>query len=174
MGAVSIGTPLEAQSEATGSLSGFVHDASDGEALIAATVLLQGTLIGGLSNTSGYYVIPQIPVGDYTLVCSYIGYQTFRRNVRVAADEKVDITLAVEAVTAAEMVIRADSMRTSEMLFEKPISGIRLSSLQVRAIPQVAEADLLRSLQTLPGIQSLSDFSSALFVREGRRTRTST
>jgi len=167
VGAVSIGTPLEAQSEATGSLSGFVHDASDGEALIAATVLLQGTLIGGLSNTSGYYVIPQIPVGDYTLVCSYIGYQTFRRNVRVAADEKVDITLAVEAVTAAEMVIRADSMRTSEMLFEKPISGIRLSSRQVRASPQVAEADLLRSLQTLPGIQSLSDFSSALFVRGG-------
>lgn len=61
-------------------------------------------------------MIPQIPVGDYTLVRSYIGYQTFRRNVRVAADEKVDTTLAVEAVTAAEMVIRADSMRTSEML----------------------------------------------------------
>lgn len=114
--AATIGTRVEAQSEATGSLTGFVHDASDGEAPIAATVLLQGTLIGGLSNTSGYYVIPQIPVGDYTLVRSYIGYQTFRRNVRVAADEKVDTTLAVEAVTAAEMVIRADSMRTSEML----------------------------------------------------------
>ena len=163
------GISVEAQSEATGSLSGFVHDASDGEALIGATVLLQGTQNGSLSNTSGYYVIPDIPLGDYILVCSYIGYKTFTRDVRVAADEneKIDISLAVEAVAAAGVVVRADSMRTSQMLFEKPISGIRLSSRQVRAIPQVAEADLLRSLQTLPGIQPLSDFSSALYVRGG-------
>ncbi len=163
------GIPVEAQSRGVGSLSGFVYDASDGEALINATVLLQGTQIGGLSNASGYYVVPEIPVGDYILVCSYIGYETFTRGVRVAADknEKIDISLAVEAVTAAEMVVRADSMRTSQMLFEKPISGIRLSARQVKAIPQVAEADLLRSLQTLPGIQPLSDFSSALYIRGG-------
>ena len=163
------GIPVEAQSRGVGSLSGFVYDASDGEALINATVLLQGTQIGGLSNTSGYYVVPEIPVGDYILVCSYIGYETFTRGVRVTADknEKIDISLAVEAVTAAEMVVRADSMRTSQMLFEKPISGIRLSAHQVKAIPQVAEADLLRSLQTLPGVQPLSDFSSALYIRGG-------
>ena len=163
------GIPVEAQSEATGSLSGFVHDGSNGEALIGASVFLQGTQIGTLSNTSGYYVIPEIPVGDYILVCSFIGYEQFTRGVWVAADEneKIDISLPVAAITAAEVVVRADSMRTSQMLFEKPISGIRLSSRQVRAIPQVAEADLLRSLQTLPGIQSLSDFSSALYVRGG-------
>ena len=34
-------------------------------------------------------------------------------------------------------------------------------------IPQAVESDLLRSLQTLPGITSLSDFSSALYVRGG-------
>ncbi len=151
---VILGFPVGARSDGAGSLSGFVHDASNGEALIGATVLLQGTLIGSISNTSGYYVIPDVPVGDYTVNCSYIGYETFIRDVRIAADEdeKIDLSLAVQAVMAAEMVIRADSMRTSQMLFEKPISGIRLSSRQVKAIPQVAEADLLRSLQTLPGI----------------------
>ncbi len=161
--------PGKAQSETAGSLNGFVHDASNGEALISATVQLQGTQIGGLSNTSGYYVIPEIPVGDFILVCSYIGYETYFRAVSVAAggSEKIDINLNVEAVTAAGVVVRADSMRTSQMLFEKPISGIRLSSRQIRAIPQVAEADLLRSLQTLPGIQPLSDFSSALYIRGG-------
>ena len=166
---VILGFPVGARSDGAGSLSDFVHDASNGEALIGATVLLQGTLIGSISNTSGYYVIPDVPVGDYTVNCSYIGYETFIRDVRIAADEdeKIDLSLAVQAVMAAEMVIRADSMRTSQMLFEKPISGIRLSSRQVKAIPQVAEADLLRSLQTLPGIQSLSDFSSALYVRGG-------
>ena len=158
-----------AQSRAVGSLSGFVHDRSDGEALIGATVLLRRTQIGGLSNTSGYYVIPDIPAGDYLLECSYIGYETYSQSVRIEAnrDLKIEIRLAVEAIMAKEMVVRADSMRTSQMLFEKPISGVRLSSRQIRAIPQVAEADLLRSLQTLPGIQSLSDFSSALYVRGG-------
>lgn len=58
-------------------------------------------------------------------------------------------------------------METVEKLFKKPISEIRLSHRQVSQIPQIAEADLLRSLQTLPGILPLSDFSSALYVRGG-------
>ncbi len=42
-----------------------------------------------------------------------------------------------------------------------------MNSQQVNDIPKVVEADLLRALQTMPGITSLSDFSSAIYVRGG-------
>ena len=58
-------------------------------------------------------------------------------------------------------------MRTSQKLYRKPISEVRLSKAQINAVPQVAEADLLRTLQNLPGVLPLSDFSSALYVRGG-------
>jgi len=61
----------------------------------------------------------------------------------------------------------ADSERTVERLYKKPISTVQLSPLQIKKVPQVAEADLLRTLQTLPGIVPLSDFSSALYIRGG-------
>ncbi len=150
-------------------ISGFIRDASDGEGLISATLQLDGTSIGTITNSSGYYVLPQVAPGQYVLVCTYIGYRTLRQPLAVAAGEQVkfDLSLEPEAVTTEEVVIRADSMRTSQQLYEKPISEIRLSQRQINAVPQVAEADLLRALQSLPGVLPLSDFSSALYVRGG-------
>ena len=58
-------------------------------------------------------------------------------------------------------------MSTGERLFQQPVSSIALSPRQINSLPQVAEADLLRSLQSLPGILPLSDFSSALYIRGG-------
>jgi hypothetical protein len=152
-----------------GSVSGFVRDAADGEAMISASVYLEEIELGGTSNISGYYVIPGIPAGTYTLVTSFIGYATTRRSFEVGEgdDVKIDLDLQAEAVGIDEVVVRADSVRTAVKLFRKPVSEIKLTGRQISQIPQVAEADLLRSLQTLPGILPLSDFSSALYVRGG-------
>lgn len=160
---------LEAQQQPSGSISGFVRDATDGESLIRASVYLEDLQLGSITNVSGYYVIPRIPPGEYVLACTYIGYQAFKKSIRVepGENEKLDIALVAQALETLETVVRVDSMKTVEKLFEKPISEIRLSHRQVSQVPQVAEADLLRSLQTLPGILPLSDFSSALYVRGG-------
>ena len=160
---------LGAQADKMGSLSGFVYDAADGETLIGANVYLEEMRIGSISSVNGYFVIPRIPPGQYTLVGGFIGYKTYRQKVEVGIDgnRKLDIPLEVEVLETEEMVVRADSLRAAEKLFEKSLSKVALSAVQIKRIPQVAEADLLRSLQTLPGILPLSDFSSALYVRGG-------
>jgi hypothetical protein len=150
-------------------VSGFVRDASDGELLIRATVLVEGAPLGGLTNVQGYYVLPNIPVGEHTLVFTYIGYAALRQSVTITADSdtRIDVRLNPEAVRGQEVVVRADSMPAAEMLFRKPISQIRLNPAQINSLPQVAESDLLHSLKSLPGVLPLSDFSSALYVRGG-------
>ncbi|MBI2416518.1 MAG: carboxypeptidase-like regulatory domain-containing protein [Ignavibacteriales bacterium] len=152
-----------------GDISGYVIDKKDGEALIGATIQVKNKKAGATTNNSGYFVITDIAYADYTLVVSYIGYTT--ETVIVTLDkpeaEQVKVYLAPESIQTSTVVITADSVRTIDKLYEKPVSKVNLSSSEVNKIPRVIEADLLRALQTLPGITALSDFSSALYVRGG-------
>jgi hypothetical protein len=158
-----------AQTENTCIVSGFVYDLANGEALIGATVYFENTNAGSNTNISGYFVIPDAPDGNQTLVASYLGYKTFRKKIYVqnANNQVQKINLEPSPIQTTEIVITGDSSRTIEKLFAKPVSKIELSGKQINNIPRIIEADLLRSLQTLPGIQPLSDFSSALYIRGG-------
>lgn len=164
-----IGLEIPAQELKTGSLNGYVYDQSNGEALIGATVTIKKLAIGTYTNTAGYFFIPNIPVGEYVIEFSYIGYKPFSKNIQIKANSNsfIKINLENDAVKLGEILVSADSIRTIEKLYAKPISKIELNSRQVNAIPKAVEADLLRTLQTLPGIQPLSDFSSSLYVRGG-------
>ncbi|MGE5363951.1 MAG: TonB-dependent receptor [Bacteroidota bacterium] len=152
-----------------GTVSGFVYDAQNGEALIGANVVIKGTSFGATTNLSGYFVITGAPTGEHVLIVTYMGYRQYSQKIRVgnAQSEILKLYLQSDVVKTNEIVISGDSVRTIEKLFVKPISKVELNAKQINSIPRVIEADLLRSLQTLPGIQPLSDFSSELFVRGG-------
>ena len=158
-----------ANGQQTGSISGFVFNKSNHETIIGANVYLKGTAFGSSTNLSGYYVVPDIPPGNYTLICSYIGFKPYTRTVRLNPGDalRINIFLSEEALTANTIVVEADSIRTAEKLYRQPISQVVLTPMDIKRIPQVAETDLLRSLQSLPGILPVSDFSSALYVRGG-------
>ncbi len=150
-------------------VSGFVYSVADGERLIGANVYLEKVMLGSSTNLSGYYVIPDVPAGKYVLVCEYLGYSTFKMNINIGqdSDTKININLDEELLQTETIVVSADSERTVDRLYRKPVSTVQLTSRQISKVPQVAEADLLRTLQTIPGIVPVSDFSSALYIRGG-------
>jgi hypothetical protein len=152
-----------------GTLSGYVYDQENGETLIGANTYIKELKIGCSSNSSGYFVIPNIPYGEYTFVCSLIGYKSQTQTIIIKSNEQkfLKIKLISEAIRQKEVVITAEPASVIEKLFEKPVSKIELTPTQINRIPQVIESDLLRSLQTLPGIVSISDFSNALYIRGG-------
>jgi len=160
---------LEAQSNSKINISGFVYYESNGEALIGANVYLKELQLGNATNNIGYFVISEVPKGKHTLIISYIGYQTQSKVIDTETQNKnaVKVYLKPEALSTGEIIVSGDSSSVIDKLFTKPISKMELSSKQVNQIPQVVEADLLRALQTMPGIVALSDFSSALYVRGG-------
>ncbi len=161
-------TNLQAQN-GEASVSGFVFDSSNGEALIGANVYLTGINRGTSSNISGYFVIPNLSAGTFDLVVSYVGYKSFKQQITLKPGEEklLNITLNPEVLVGEEVVVSADSIRTIQKLFNKPVSKIDLSPVQLGKVPQVVESDLLRTLQSLPGIVPVSDFSSAIYVRGG-------
>ena len=158
-----------AQGKATSTVSGFVFDKATGETLIGATVYFKGTTLGGMTNSNGYFVISDVPSGSDTLVVSYLGYDKFQKRINVVSSRsrllKVYLTPTVYKV--GEVIVTADSLTLAERTFRQPVSTLELTQRQVNAIPKFIEPDLLRALESLPGITPISDFSSALYVRGG-------
>ena len=105
---VVIPTMLLAQT--SGKIAGMVKNA-DGQALVGANVLVDGTTFGSATDANGQYYILDVPVGTYTVRSEYIGYKaTSVSNVRVSADltTKLDFTLEVSAVTGQEVNVTAE------------------------------------------------------------------
>jgi len=147
---------LSASAAPAATLSGFVSAADNGEALTRATVAVEGLRLGAVSNNSGYYAVKQVPAGTHVVSASHRGYQTRWDTLRFGADEGVqlDVALVPKPTDLGEQV-RVEAERIS------------LRAEPVQQLPALGEADLLRSLQLLPGIQAVADISSGLYVRGG-------
>ena len=159
---------LAAGAAQAATLSGFVTDADNGEALILAAVVVEGLQLGAASNNSGYYAVKQVPAGMHVVSTSHIGYQTRWDTLRFGADEAVrlDVALVPKPVVIGEEVL-VEAERPEELEQATQSSFIALQVEPLQQMPAIGEADLLRSLQLLPGIQSASDISSGLYVRGG-------
>ena len=62
----------------TSSINGFVRNNSDGEPISYANVFISNTSIGTTTNRDGYFVISNLPVGEYELNVSMIGYGSYK------------------------------------------------------------------------------------------------
>jgi hypothetical protein len=85
-----------------------------------------------------------------------------------------DITMKTVAIQGETVEVVADSVRVSRKLYDKPVSNIQLNAREINTIPQEAEADLLRSLQTLPGVLPISTFLLPCMFAAEHRIKTST
>ena len=157
---------LAAGAAQAATLSGFVNDADNGESLPLASVVLTQVQLGAASNSSGYYAVKEVPAGTYEVVISYIGYKSWRDTLAFSdRDVRLDVALQVESVDLEEIVIQAERSEELEQATQSSFIALQVEPLQ--QMPAIGEADLLRSLQLLPGIQSASDISSGLYVRGG-------
>ncbi|MCK5840245.1 MAG: carboxypeptidase-like regulatory domain-containing protein, partial [Bacteroidales bacterium] len=90
----------------TGSVEGTVADKHTGETLPGANVYIEGTTTGVSSNIDGYYKLEDIPVGEISLVISYVGYVAITQPVTV-----------VDGVTATlDFRIGEDHMMLDELV----------------------------------------------------------
>ena len=157
---------LAAGAAQAATLSGFVTDADSGESLPLASIVLTQVQLGAASNSSGYYAVKEVPAGTYEVVISYIGYKSWRDTLAFSdRDVRLDVALQVESVDLEEIVIQAERSEELEQATQSSFIALQVEPLQ--QMPAIGEADLLRSLQLLPGIQSASDISSGLYVRGG-------
>ena len=169
-GAVMAILPTAAWAQTTSTLSGFVRDRSDGERLpnAAVAIAVADRELGALTNSEGYYAIPAIPPGTWVVTASYIGYTTHQDTLALTAGQALrwDIELNRQALELGEVVVEAEATAVESDVNQRP-SVVAMPVADLQQMAAMAEPDLLRSLQLLPGVQAASDFSSGLYVRGG-------
>jgi iron complex outermembrane receptor protein len=105
LGALLLGaTQLQAQ---TGTVTGRIVDSATRQPLSGVQVSVGDR--GGLSQNTGVFVIPGVPVGTQTLEARMIGYATITQEVTVSSGQTtaVDLEMTVEAVGLSEIVVTA-------------------------------------------------------------------
>ena len=95
-----------AEAVADGTISGRVVD-NTGQGIPGVTVVVEGTTLGVSTNSDGTFAIQRVPAGPHTLVISFVGYTTIRREFTAAAgqDTSVSVTLAESATSLNEAVV---------------------------------------------------------------------
>ncbi len=147
-------------------LSGFVKDAATGEALIGSTLLVKELQVGVVCNAFGFYSIT-IPRGTYTIQCSFVGYKESTVNLDVTSSITHDITLAEEPPVLKEVIVEASSEETGT---EFQVSSLNLRPQAVEQRPALfGEMDVVKSLESVPGIKMHSEGSTFYYVRGGNR-----
>ncbi len=163
--------PIQAFAQNEASLNGFVKDATSGETLLFANVVLWETSVGTATNNTGYYTLTGLTPGTYLVVCTYIGFREYREEITIAAGEnrRLDINLVPDNVVLEGVEV------TAEKELEDEIRNIGVNQLDIAAVqrlPTILEPDVFRSLQLLPGVKAASDYSSGLYIRGGSPDQT--
>lgn len=160
---ISFNATTQAQNKLT--INGYVKDASNGEALIGATVYVKEISNGVITNVYGFYSITLDP-GDYTVNYSYIGYRTVSQNVALTANQEINIDLVIESEELDEVVITGEREQANVENME-----MSTNKLDIRTILKVptflGEADVFRSILLLPGVSTVGEGASGFNVRGG-------
>jgi CarboxypepD_reg-like domain/TonB-dependent Receptor Plug Domain len=156
---------LTAQTPNKFTISGYIKDASNGEALIGASVFVTETKGGGVTNEYGFYSIT-LPPASYTLHYSYVGYSTIIKVIVLDKNVRTDIELSGEAEQLQEVVVQAEVEQANVQNLEMSTNKLDIKIIQ--KIPAfLGEADIIKSLQLLPGVSTVGEGASGFNVRGG-------
>jgi len=131
-------------------ISGQLTDKENGELLMGATVLLQGTQMGSVADFDGNFQISSIPNGNYTLEVKYLGYKAITMPI-TANGIPIALNFQMESDTkvleGVMIVGKADRNTISAMtkLQQKSISMLTgITSQDIQRTPDRNTSDVLK------------------------------
>lgn len=163
LGLIGVYTNLSAQEYNLPILSGQVIDAQSGDPLIGAVISVDFKKSGATTDAKGFFKIP-LPVGEYIVKVSNVGYNPFRTKIYVKADVVLNVELNDVTKQLEEVIVSAS---TSKKDIQTPSLGVTVLSLKgIKKLPtMMGEVDVIRSLQSLPGVSSVGEGANGLNIR---------
>lgn len=149
-----------------GTLSGYIRDAKSDEPLIGATVQIDGTDKGTVTDIDGFYEIIDIPTKSYTVTANYLGYEPqteFNVIIRSAGNAELNFELTEAIESLNEVVVKASSIED----IITPLSTQTLSAVEIATYPG-GNNDIAKVVQSLPGVGgSIGGFRNDVIIRGG-------
>jgi hypothetical protein len=143
---------------------GYVMDAASRETLIGATILDRNSGQGCATNNYGYYSLT-LDEGPVDLQFSFVGYDAVNQAFNLVADTLITVKMSSN-IQLQEVTVEAN--RATVGANNPQMSVIELPIKQIKSIPTLmGEADVLKAIQLLPGVQNGSEGSAGMYVRGG-------
>ena len=165
-------TPADAQTTAV--VVGTVSDPAGTPVSVPTVRVLSGgaevrVVIGG---DDGSYRVEELPAGAYEVRAERLGFAPGGSVVRLAPGEALRLDITLEEATVQLEGVVVDALRDSDLeraRFETDpgVTARVIRGETLKSLPGLAEADIMRAIEVLPGVVSTSDFSSAFNVRGG-------
>ena len=77
-------------------INGHVVDAKTKEHLPFVTISLKGTTVYISTDATGHYFLKDLPVGEFTLTASFVGYKTEEKKVKIEENKTLEINFELE------------------------------------------------------------------------------
>ncbi|MGN6494813.1 MAG: TonB-dependent receptor [Agriterribacter sp.] len=145
-------------------LGGYIKDITTGEPVPGAAVFVDKLKISVVSDRFGYYSIT-LPKGRHLVNIQSLGKKDTWRNVMLYGDGSLNVDMRDHVLSLKAVVIsakKAANINSLQMGVEK---------VDIRTIKQIpvvfGEADVLRVVQTLPGVKTVGEASTGFNVRGG-------
>ncbi len=146
-------------------LSGTITDIETGDNLIGINVIEEGTSNKTTTNKEGFYSL-LLTKGPHKITYSFKNYKTEEKEVKITENKELNIKLQSSIKTLSKMVIvdekKNENITSTEMSIEK------FDIEEVETIPVImGEKDIMKTIQLVPGITSVTEGRSAIVVRGG-------
>ena len=157
------------QAQTTGNIAGKLIDKEfNNEPLPFANILIKGTTTGTTSDVDGLYRFDDLDPGSYTLVFSFVGYQTKEIQVDVVAGETVtlNVTMIASAASLDEVVIKTTAKKENEaaLLLDQKKSVEIKQSIGAVELSRKGVSDAAGAVAKISGV-SKQEGSSNVYVR---------
>ena len=144
-------------------VSGTVTDQLSGETLIGATVYESVSGKGTTTDVNGRYSLT-VKSREAYLRVSFVGYETMYDTVKAGQGRGRNYALR-PSIQLQEVVVTAQRVNSRE---SAQMSAIEIPVEQIKAVPVLfGEADILKAIQLLPGVQSGNEGTGGMYVRGG-------
>jgi hypothetical protein len=158
-----IGDPLNQGRYQRAKLRGKVLEGKTGEPLAGAIVYNPETKVGVATDSKGRYAI-EMPTGEMHLKVSFMSFENQTLNLQLIQDGNADFELFEETHAIAEVIVTGENSKGSKA----QMSMIKMSAIMMKELPVLmGEADLIKSMVMMPGVQSVGEMSSGFNVRGG-------
>ena len=146
-------------------LSGYLKNKANGEALIGATVYIPELKTGVITNPYGFYSI-SVAAGNYSVNFSFIGYKTQSPSINLTTSKQFNVMLEEETKQIDEVVVTGEKKNRNVENLQMSMEKVQVK--MVKKLPSfMGEVDIIKSITLLPGIQNGGEGSSGLYVRGG-------
>ena len=139
--------PLAAQ---TGTVTGVVRSATNGQPIPGAQVAITELDIGILANNVGRYLLPNVPAGTHTVSVQYIGYSSMTAEVVVTAGSAVvqDFDMRSEAISLEGVIVTGTAGAARRREIGNSVSQLNEDAFQSAPVSNVADILQGRALGT--------------------------